>query len=207
MDISNLFNCIISTGNTLPLSSFTPLFFYIPPFLPLFPFLSSLLPYISLLLPPSLPLSLSLPPSFSFPPLLSTLCLYTLPLSSYTPLPFPFLFMPIKYITTYMYSTVTINMYTTASCYCNFPHATSTQRGGGSGSDGREWTEGRGSAPCRPPHGFHDNSSTDISSTNVYRCTGQIYIQLLFQQIIIFINSNFYLHYDSFLSIPLPLTL
>src|SRR6218665_2625024 len=52
-----------------------------------------------------------------------------------------------------------------------------------------------------------DISSTDISSTTVYQRTGQLYIQLLFQQIIIFINSNFYLHYDSFLSIPLPLTL
>src|SRR6218665_1780431 len=46
---------------------------------------------------------------------------------------------------------------------------------------------------------FHDNSSTDISSTTVYQRVGQLYmyIQLLFQQIIIFINSNFYLHYDS----------
>src|SRR6218665_3001414 len=43
-----------------------------------------------------------------------------------------------------------------------------------------------------------DISSTDISSTTVYQRTGQLYIQLLFQQIIIFINSNFYLHYDSF---------
>src|SRR6218665_2220858 len=57
-------------------------------------------------------------------------------------------------------------------------------------------------------YGFHDNSSTGISSTTVYQRTGQLYIQLLFQQIIIFINSNFYLHfYDSILSIPLPLTL
>src|SRR6218665_2549346 len=60
--------------------------------------------------------------------------------------------------------------------------------------------------------GFHDTSSTDISSTDissttVYQRTGHLYIQLLFQQIIIFINSNFYLHYDSSLSIPLPLTL
>src|SRR6218665_4062338 len=59
---------------------------------------------------------------------------------------------------------------------------------------------------------FHDNSSTDISSTDissttVYQRIGQLYIQLLFQQIIIFINSNFYLHYDSFLVIPLPLTI
>jgi len=52
-----------------------------------------------------------------------------------------------------------------------------------------------------------DISSTDISSTTVYQRVAQLYIQLLFQQIIIFINSNFYLHYDSFLSIPLPLTL
>ena len=52
-----------------------------------------------------------------------------------------------------------------------------------------------------------DISSTDISSTTVYQRTGQLYIQLLFQQIIIFIDSNFYLHYDSFLSIPLLLTL
>src|SRR6218665_1272224 len=52
-----------------------------------------------------------------------------------------------------------------------------------------------------------DISSTDISSTNVYQRVGQLYIQLLFQQIIIFINSNFYLHYDSLLSIPLPLAL
>src|SRR6218665_2479177 len=52
-----------------------------------------------------------------------------------------------------------------------------------------------------------DISSTDISSTIVYQRVGQLYIQLLFQKIIIFINSNFYLHYDSFLSIPLPLTL
>src|SRR6218665_2435184 len=52
-----------------------------------------------------------------------------------------------------------------------------------------------------------DISSTDISSTTVYQRTRQLYIQLLFQQIIIFINSNFYLHYDSFLSIPLLLTL
>ena len=43
---------------------------------------------------------------------------------------------------------------------------------------------------------FRDNSSTDISSTTVYQRTGQLYIQLLFQQLIIFINSNFYLHYD-----------
>jgi len=52
---------------------------------------------------------------------------------------------------------------------------------------------------------IHDNSSTDISSTTVYQHVGQLYIELLFQQIIIFINCNFYLHYDSFLSIPLPL--
>src|SRR6218665_2518431 len=52
-----------------------------------------------------------------------------------------------------------------------------------------------------------DISSTDISSTTVYQRVGQLYIQLLFQQIIIFINSTFYLHYDSFLLIPLPLTL
>src|SRR6218665_3327384 len=49
---------------------------------------------------------------------------------------------------------------------------------------------------------YHDNSSTDISSTDissttVYQGTGQLYIQLLFQKISIFINSNFYLHYDS----------
>ena len=64
-------------------------------------------------------------------------------------------------------------------------------------------------------HRFHDTSSTDtsstdisstdISSTTVDQRTGQLYIQLLFQQIIIFINSNFYVHYDSFLSIPLTL--
>src|SRR6218665_4175476 len=42
-----------------------------------------------------------------------------------------------------------------------------------------------------------DISSTDISPTTVYQCVGQLYIELLFQQIIIFINSNFYLHYDS----------
>jgi len=48
-------------------------------------------------------------------------------------------------------------------------------------------------------HFVYDTSSTDISSTDissVYQGTGQLYIQLLFQQIIIFINSNFYLHYD-----------
>src|SRR6218665_2870885 len=66
-------------------------------------------------------------------------------------------------------------------------------------------------------HFVYDTSSTDISSTTlrlqtfrlstVYQRVAQLYIQLLFQQIIIFINSNFYLHYDSFLSIPLPLTL
>src|SRR6218665_570744 len=50
-------------------------------------------------------------------------------------------------------------------------------------------------------------SSTDISSATVYQRVGQLYIQLMFQQIIIFINSNFYLHYDSFLSISFPLTL
>src|SRR6218665_3437998 len=33
---------------------------------------------------------------------------------------------------------------------------------------------------------------------HVYKRVGQLYIQLLFQQIIIFINSNFYLYYDSF---------
>ena len=54
---------------------------------------------------------------------------------------------------------------------------------------------------------LHDNSSTDISSTTlrlpdissttVYQGTGQLYIQLLIQQILIFINSNFCLHYDS----------
>src|SRR6218665_552721 len=47
-------------------------------------------------------------------------------------------------------------------------------------------------------HFVYDTSSTDISSTTVYQRTGQLYIQLLFQQIIIFIDSNFYLHYDSF---------
>src|SRR6218665_923968 len=46
----------------------------------------------------------------------------------------------------------------------------------------------------------------------VYNCipacrTVRLYIQLLFQKIIIFINSNFYLHYDSVLSIQLPLTM
>src|SRR6218665_269825 len=56
-------------------------------------------------------------------------------------------------------------------------------------------------------HFVYDNSSTDISSTTVYQPVAQLYIQLLFQQIIIFINSNFYLHYDCFLSIPLPLPL
>ena|SRR6218665_509257 len=58
-------------------------------------------------------------------------------------------------------------------------------------------------------HFVYDTSSTDISSTTVglYQRTGQLNIQVLFQQIIIFINSNFYLHYDSFLSTPLPLTL
>src|SRR6218665_2680878 len=50
-------------------------------------------------------------------------------------------------------------------------------------------------------HFVYDTSSTDISSTTVYQRTGQLYIQLLFQQIIIFINSNFYLHYGSLLSI------
>ena len=53
-------------------------------------------------------------------------------------------------------------------------------------------------------HFVYDTSSTDISSTDnssttVYQRTGQLYIQLLFQQIIIFINSNFYLHYDSYI--------
>src|SRR6218665_3716467 len=51
-----------------------------------------------------------------------------------------------------------------------------------------------------------DILSTDISSTTVYQRVGQLYIQLLFQQIIIFIIFNFYLHYDSILSIPFPLT-
>ena len=46
-------------------------------------------------------------------------------------------------------------------------------------------------------HFIYDTSSTDISSATVYQGTGQLDIQLLFQQIIIFINSNFYLHYDS----------
>jgi len=60
-------------------------------------------------------------------------------------------------------------------------------------------------------HFVYDTSSTDISSTDTlstiaYQRVGQLYIQLLFQKIIIFINSNFYLHYDSFLSIPLPVT-
>ena len=69
-----------------------------------------------------------------------------------------------------------------------------------------------GSTTIRLRHFVYDTSSTDISSTDissttVYQRTGQLYIQLLFQQIIIFIDSNFYLHYDSFLSIPLPLTL
>jgi|SRR6218665_1380389 len=58
-----------------------------------------------------------------------------------------------------------------------------------------------------PRQFVYDTSSTDISSTTVYQGTVQLYIQLLFQQIIIFINSNFYLRYDSCLSIPLPLTL
>ena len=44
---------------------------------------------------------------------------------------------------------------------------------------------------------YTDISFTDILSTTVYQDTGQLYIQLLFQQFIIFINSNFYLHYDS----------
>src|SRR6218665_985369 len=57
-----------------------------------------------------------------------------------------------------------------------------------------------------PGHFVYDTSSTDISSTTVYQSTGQLYIQLQFQQIIIFIYSNFVLHYTSFLSIPLPLT-
>ena len=52
-----------------------------------------------------------------------------------------------------------------------------------------------------------DISPTDISSTTIYQRTEQLYIQVLFQQIIIFINSNFYIYYDSFLSIPLPLAL
>src|SRR6218665_3527328 len=56
-------------------------------------------------------------------------------------------------------------------------------------------------------HFVYDTSSTDISSTTVYQRTGQLYIQIMFQQIIIFINSNLYLHCDSFLSIPLTLTL
>jgi len=56
-------------------------------------------------------------------------------------------------------------------------------------------------------HFVYDTSSTNISSTTVYQRVGQLYIQLLLQQIIIFINSNYYLHYDFFLSIPLPLTL
>jgi len=56
-------------------------------------------------------------------------------------------------------------------------------------------------------HFVYDTSSTDVSSTTVYQRVAQLYIQLLFQQFIIFINFNFYLHYDSFLSIPLPLTL
>ena len=47
-----------------------------------------------------------------------------------------------------------------------------------------------------------DISSTDISSTTVYQRVGQLYIQLLFQRIIILINSNFYLHYDSFFINP-----
>src|SRR6218665_4168440 len=47
-------------------------------------------------------------------------------------------------------------------------------------------------------HFVYDTWSTDISSTTVYQRTGLLYIQLPFQQIIIFINSNFYLHYDSF---------
>ena len=52
-------------------------------------------------------------------------------------------------------------------------------------------------------HFVYDTSSTDISSTDilsttVYQRAGQLYIQRLFQQIIIFMNSNFYLHYDSF---------
>ena len=53
-------------------------------------------------------------------------------------------------------------------------------------------------------HFVYDISSTDISSTDIssttvglYQATGQLYIQLLFQKIIIFINSDFYLHYDS----------
>src|SRR6218665_1784047 len=53
-----------------------------------------------------------------------------------------------------------------------------------------------------------DISSTDISSTTVYQRVAQLYIQLLFQQIISFINpTSTYLHYDSFLPIPLTLTL
>ena len=61
-------------------------------------------------------------------------------------------------------------------------------------------------------HFVYTTSSTDTSSTDIwYTTTLQrmrlSYIQLLFQQTIIFINSNFYLHYESFLSIPLPMTL
>ena len=56
-------------------------------------------------------------------------------------------------------------------------------------------------------HFVYNILSTDISSTTVYQRVGQLYTQLLFQQIIIFVISNFYLHYDSFLSVLLPLTL
>src|SRR6218665_840249 len=40
-------------------------------------------------------------------------------------------------------------------------------------------------------HLVYDTVSTDISSTTVYQRTGPLYIQLLFQQFIIFINSLF----------------
>jgi len=40
-------------------------------------------------------------------------------------------------------------------------------------------------------HFVYDTSSTDISSTTVYQRVRQLFIQLLFQQIITFINSNF----------------
>src|SRR6218665_811920 len=81
--------------------------------------------------------------------------------------------------------------------------------GGWSGNPPRFWT-----VPRQFVYGHFvyetsstDISATDISSTTVHQRTRQLYIQLPFQQIIILINSNFYLHYYSFLSIPLPLTL
>src|SRR6218665_2953107 len=102
MDNHNLFNCLIFTRNSLPLSSTTPIFIYLPPFISSFLFsplffplsLSYSLPLflfsLFFLLSSTLPFSFSIFPSFSLPPYVTPLLFF------YSSLPLfflcPFLF-------------------------------------------------------------------------------------------------------------------